>query len=279
MYGDGVFRYRDGICVAQIITFSISFIFAVGFYWTRRIGWFCSGVFSLIRLVSASCYLAIMQNDSDGLWATVFVCESLGIMLIIFLFLELLHRVNKVVPVVHKRYFYAPQVLTWIDIIISIVGYVVVKNKDDNQLDPTAYDQASRAIITIIYVYTLWLLGIFWRFKDMSAYALPERRAIRCVAYCIPLMIVRLVYSLIFEATGDRTFNSSKGDPTTYLTMTYLPELGIIAICTATVVGIPPMAEKSKEEVEGSTEIEESKDGEIEETGSHHNFVKTNHST
>ncbi|KAH0355077.1 hypothetical protein KCU83_g1992, partial [Aureobasidium melanogenum] len=279
MYGDSIFRYRDGICVAQIITFSISFLFAVTIYWTQRIGWFCIGVFSLIRLVGASCYLAIMQNDLDSFWATVFVCESLGIMLIILLFLELLHRVNKVVPVVHKRYFYAPQVLTWIDIIISIVGYIVIKNKDDNQLDPTPYDQASRAIITIIYVYTLWLLGIFWRFKDMSAYALPERRAIRCVAYCIPLMIVRLVYSLIFEATGDRTFNSSKGDPTTYLTMTYLPELGIIAICTATVVGIPPMAEKSKEEVEGSTEIEGSNDGEIEETGSHHNFVKTNHST
>lgn len=93
MYGDSIFRYRDGICVAQIITFSISFMFAVSFYWTRRIGWFCIGVFSIIRLVSASCYLAIMKNDSDSLWATVFVCESLGIMLIIFLFLELLHRV------------------------------------------------------------------------------------------------------------------------------------------------------------------------------------------
>lgn len=93
MYGDSIFRYRDGICVAQIITFSVSFIFAGSFYYTRRIGWFCIGVFSIIRLVSASCYLAIMKNDSDSLWATVFVCESLGIMLIIFLFLELLHRV------------------------------------------------------------------------------------------------------------------------------------------------------------------------------------------
>ncbi|KAG9675387.1 hypothetical protein KCU95_g11349, partial [Aureobasidium melanogenum] len=275
MYGDSISRYRDGICVAQIVTFSISFIFAVSFYWTRRIGWFCIGVFSIIRLVSASCYLAIMKNDSDSLWATVFVCESLGIMLIIFLFLELLHRVNKVVAVVHKRYFYAPQVLTWIDIIVSIVGYIVIKNKDDNQLDPTPYDQASRAIITIIYVYTLWLLWLFWQFQDASAYALLERRALRSVAYCIPLMIVRLVYSLIFEATGDRTFNSSKGNPTAYLTMTYLPELGIIAICTATILGIPPITEESKEEMEARPEMKESNDGEIDETASHHNFVKT----
>ena len=109
-------------------------------------------------------------------------------------------------------------------------------------------------------------------------YALPERRAIRCVAYCIPLMVVRLVYSLIFEATGDRTFNSSKGDPTAYLTMTYLPELGIVAVCTTTVLGIPPM-EKSKEELEAMSEMEETNDGEIDETGSRHNFVRTQDST
>lgn len=174
----------------------------------------------------------------------------------------------------HSRYFYAPQVLTWIDIIISIVGYIAIKNKDDNQLDPTPYDQASRAIIIVIYVYTFWLLWIFWRFKDISAYALPERRAIRCVAYCIPLMIIRLVYSLIFEATGDRTFNSSKGDPTAYLTMTYLPELGIVAFCTATIVGIPPI-ENSREEGKGIPEVEESNDGEIDEIGSQHKFVRT----
>lgn len=88
-------------------------------------------------------------------------------------------------------------------------------------------------------------------------------------------MIVRLVYSLIFEATGDRTFNSSKGNPTAYLTMTYLPELGIIAICTATILAIPPITEESKEEVEARPEMEESNDGEIDETASHHNFVKT----
>lgn len=93
MYGDGVFRYRDGISVAQVITFSVSLLFAVYFRRTRRIGWFCIGVFSLIRLISASCYLAIMKKDSKSLWATVFVCESLGVMLIIFLYLELLYRV------------------------------------------------------------------------------------------------------------------------------------------------------------------------------------------
>ncbi|KAI4729087.1 hypothetical protein E4T49_03231 [Aureobasidium sp. EXF-10728] len=271
MYGDGVFRYRDGICVAQIITFPVSLLLATSFYCTGRIGWFCVGSFSVIRLVGASCYLAIINNDSETLWATVFVCESLGIMLIIFLFLELLYRVyippppidrvnyadgNKQEQSIHKRYFFIPQLLTWIDIVISVIGYIVIKNKNHNQLDPTSYDQASRAILCVIYIYTLWLLSVFWRFQKISVYALPERRATYAVVYAIPLMVVRLVYSIVFEATGDRRFNASKGDPTVYLAMTYLPELGIIAICAATISGIPPIERKEREGGEGEGEGE-----------------------
>lgn len=84
-------------------------------------------------------------------------------------------------------------------------------------------------------------------------------------------MVVRLVYSLIFEATGNRTFNSSKGDPTAYLLMTYLPELGIIATCTATIMGIPSIA--MKKELEEGVTTEESHDGSITEAGSHRSLI------
>lgn len=93
MYGDGVFRYRDGISVAQIVAFSASLTFAYYFRQMKRIGWFCIGAFSIIRIVSASCFLALINSDTFNLRATVFVCESLGIMLFIFIFVELLMKV------------------------------------------------------------------------------------------------------------------------------------------------------------------------------------------
>lgn len=90
--GDGVIRFRDGIAIAQIILFSVSFLYALNFRRTRRMGWFCIGVFSILRLVGAGCMLGTVKKDSDGLWAGVFVCESLGILLLIFLLLEMLEK-------------------------------------------------------------------------------------------------------------------------------------------------------------------------------------------
>jgi hypothetical protein len=92
MAGDGKFKYRDGIAVAQVVAFSAPLLFAVYFKYTRRIGWFCIGVFSLLRLIGASCKLATINNDSRGLSAAIFVCESLGMILITFLLLEILER-------------------------------------------------------------------------------------------------------------------------------------------------------------------------------------------
>lgn len=90
--GDGVFRYRDGIAVAQVVFFSAAVLAALRFRWTRRIGWFCIGVLSIFRLVSASCMLQTIHHDTDNYWAAIFVCESLGVLLIIFLLLEMLER-------------------------------------------------------------------------------------------------------------------------------------------------------------------------------------------
>lgn len=90
--GDGIFRYRGGIAVAQVIFFSAALLAALYFRWARRIGWFCLGVLSLLRLVGAACMLATIHNDSDSIWAGVFVCGSLGMILMIFLLLEMLQR-------------------------------------------------------------------------------------------------------------------------------------------------------------------------------------------
>ncbi len=91
--GDGIIRYRDGIAIVQIILFSWSLLYAVRFRRTGRIGWFCIGGFSILRLVGAGCMLGTVRRDSDSLWAGVFVCESLGVLLLIFTLLEMLERV------------------------------------------------------------------------------------------------------------------------------------------------------------------------------------------
>lgn len=90
--GDGIIRFRDAIAIAQVILFSISFIYAYYFRRTHRIGWFCIGAFSLLRLIGAGCMLGTVTKNSGSLWAGEFVCESLGVLLLIFTLMEMMER-------------------------------------------------------------------------------------------------------------------------------------------------------------------------------------------
>jgi hypothetical protein len=90
--GDGQLHYRDGIALAQVVLFSVSFFAGLYFRWTRRICWFTLGGFSLIRCVGAGCMLGTVNRDSSGLWAGVFVCEGLGVLLLVFTIFEALER-------------------------------------------------------------------------------------------------------------------------------------------------------------------------------------------
>ncbi|KAL8834094.1 MAG: hypothetical protein Q9170_003930 [Blastenia crenularia] len=238
--GNGIFRYWDGIATAQIVLFSVSLIYAYHFRQTRRIGWFYIGAFSIIRLVGAGCKLGTINKDSDGLWAGVFVCESLGILLLIFTLLEMLETINNINSIAHKWAFLVPQILTWIDIAISIGGFVTVSKKDSNQLLPTAWSRASTGVMALIFVYTAGVAAYFW--IQRQQFTKEEYRLATCVGVCVPLLCIRVLYSVIFVITGDMTWNAVKGNPTAYLLMTFSPEVAFIAVCTFVIKTTTPAA-------------------------------------
>ncbi|KAF2119638.1 hypothetical protein BDV96DRAFT_486623 [Lophiotrema nucula] len=225
--GDGRIYYRDAIAIAQVVLFSLSFFCAVFFRWTRRF-WFTIFAFSTIRYVGAGCMLGTVNKDSDGLWAGVFVCESLGVLLLIFTVLEILGHVDKMAKIVDRRVFWVPQLLTYIDIGISIAGFIVVSKKNDDQLLPTPYSKAGIAILVAIYAYTAGVVVYFW-FQRQRVDA-EDHQLLLCTIICAPMLFVRVLYSLIFVATANMTWNAVKGNPTAYLTLTVLPEVAFIGV-------------------------------------------------
>lgn len=189
------------------------------------------------------------------------MCESLGVLLIIFLLFEMLGRMymypyvfsrhclcsvltdchrNKVVPVAPRFVFIVPQVVTWIDIGISIGGFVAVMQKEHNQSLPTPYSHAGIAILFVIYLWVVGAFVFFWLRR--IDYPSLERGIVDCVAICVPVLAIRIVYSHIFIITADMTWNAVKGDSTAYLIMTMLPEVAIVAITSAIITHISPLA-------------------------------------
>lgn len=87
------FRYRDGVAIAQIIVFTVCLAFGILFRVQKKMGWFGISFISTIRIVGAGCMLGTITNSSRAVWAAIFVCESLGLVLLTFVLLDLLKRV------------------------------------------------------------------------------------------------------------------------------------------------------------------------------------------
>lgn len=116
----------------------------------------------------------------------------------------------------------------------------------EHPLAPTPYSQASTTLLTVISLYFVGLSAIFWNRRD--EYCEEERWALKGVTICIPLLEIRLAYSLIFIITRNMDFNAIKANSTAYLVMTMLPEVAIIGVCTYVIgVEITPLYQHEKQ--------------------------------
>lgn len=143
-------------------------------------------------------------------------------------------------PSLPKYAFLIPQFLTYIDILIAILSYTLPRpHKKQNPYAPTPYSRTSRAILMTTYIYTLSLLFILWTRRDKCPTAKPRKNALMGVVVCIPFMVIRLVYEVVFQVTGDMGFNAVRGGGMRYLFMTFLPEVGVVGGCVGMIWWIP----------------------------------------
>lgn len=112
---------------------------------------------------------------------------------------------NKFIVVVRKRIFLISSIVTWIDIGVSIGGWVAVMHVK-HPLSPTPHSQAGMALLAVIYLYLVGVLVASWIHR--RDYPKEERWGMTGVAVCIPLLAVRLAYSLIFIITSHMKFNA-----------------------------------------------------------------------
>ena len=117
--------------------------------------------------------------------------------------------------------------------------------RNEQALAPTKYTKASFGLFTGLY---LIVAGTFWWFwRARNTFPRDEKLAIRCVAVGLPLLAIRTAYSLVFQITGDMTWNAARGNSTAYLVMTFLPETAIISASCWTILHIsPPPRKKDK---------------------------------
>ncbi|KAK1997935.1 hypothetical protein LX36DRAFT_691050 [Colletotrichum falcatum] len=236
------FRYRDGVAVVQIIIFSLFLCFGILFRLQKKTGWFGVSFISTIRVIGAGCMLGTITNNSRAIWATIFVCESLGLVLLTFTMLDLLKRVNSFVQVLTHWHFRIPELVCWAGLAISVADYALASKKTDNAMAPGPLTKAGVGLFAALYLWGVLLFILLAR--KWNRVPRPERRSLIGFAACFPFMVVRISYTIAYVSTGARRFSAVNGDTTTYLFMTMLMEFALLSCVVWTIWGLARLYEE-----------------------------------
>lgn len=145
---------------------------------------------------------------------------------------------------------------------MSIAGFVELSRQND-LLRPTRFSIAATALVILNHLCVLGLAAVLWRHRERVPKA--YKPGLNCVfAGAIPLMM-RIVYTLIYDSTADMMWNCIRGNATLYLCLSALPEIVVVAICSWTILRLPPKEEKDGKslDVEGGKNLEYSPLGQI----------------
>ncbi|KAM5343474.1 hypothetical protein ACJ41O_012011 [Fusarium nematophilum] len=228
------FTLRDSVAAAQIPLFLTFLFFGILFRFQHKNGWLGISLFSVIRVVGASCMLATINTNSRGVWAAAFVCESLGLVLLTFVLLDLLKRANTFVKVLTPWHFRIPELICWAGIGISIADYVSASNKESTEPGPL-----TRAGVGLFVALYGWAVLLFLYLAQKWKLVPPEeRRTLVCFGVTIPFMATRIAYTMAYVTTGEAKFSAVKGSALIYLFMTMLMEVSILAMVVWAILGL-----------------------------------------
>ena len=113
-------------------------------------------------------------------------------------------------------------------VVLGIVGGTQVKNFGQWPANITGLSNA--AIVLYLVVFIVLLATLCLLSSKRAQVRAGDGRLLLAVAVCIPILLVRYIYSLRYDFTGDQRRNSVAGDVTLYLCMNFLEEVVVVLI-------------------------------------------------
>ncbi|PYH40498.1 uncharacterized protein BP01DRAFT_419415 [Aspergillus saccharolyticus JOP 1030-1] len=229
--------YRHGISILELIVYiptlftALWMAFRHGF--TRSSGWIFFVIFSLARIIGSCCYLATINDPTSiDLYVAWAVCTSIGISPLTWGCIGLLSRANDSIQrksghALHPLLFKVTGLVTIVGMILGIVGQTTSTN-------PTEGLYSSKTKAGLILYIIAWvglcilLLLISLRYQRIEE---GEHRLLLAVSISIPLLFVRILYSLLSTFTRKAEFSSISGNVSIQLCMSVLEELVIVYVC------------------------------------------------
>lgn len=234
------FTYRNGVSAAECIVYipclAIAVLLSIRHGFGRNAGWIFLIIFCLARIIGPCMQLAtISQPDNRSLYTGSAILQNVGVsplqLATLGLLSRLLDSINK-----FKHTFMNTSMLRIVQIIITIgliLGIVGGINASDDLVKTGVYrpgtlSKAGTALLVVSYV-AIVVATIATSFSTRHAEA-GEKRIFFAVATSLPLMAVRLIYSILSTFSHNKHFNALTGDVTVLICVALVEEFFIVII-------------------------------------------------
>ncbi|PMD30118.1 hypothetical protein L207DRAFT_641962 [Hyaloscypha variabilis F] len=226
----GIFTYRDGVAIIQLIAFATSLAFAFVLCWRhgfqRSEGWVILLTFSTLRILGASFQLASITHPTDSVYGGALICQGIGLAPLTLLNLGLFVRVF--VDAIHQKLFSLISLVAIAGIVLAIYGGTNSANS------PTlATNDLLKVSVLLFAACYLSFMGLFLIFMQRW-HDIPqgEQKLLLCFAVCVPFMVVRFLYSILGTWVQNLRpqFSVLTGDVTTFLFMAVIEEIFVVAV-------------------------------------------------
>jgi hypothetical protein len=255
--------YRNGVSIGEIVVYTpclaIAVLLAVRHGFGRSAGFLFMIVFCLARIIGPCMQLAtISQPTNISLYSGAAILNNLGVSP---LMLSLLGFLSRLLDSIHKSHntFVDTRILKFIELVITvgiILGIMGGVNagsayQTTHTYTPGTLSKAGISLLIVSYVGTV-LATIATSFH-LSHAEQGMRRLFVAISISLPLLLIRLIYSIISTFTRNKKFNLLEGSVTVFLCVALIEEFIIVIILES--VGLTLQKVAKEEHVEGTRQI------------------------
>lgn len=203
------------ISITQLVIYvpclALAFFICLRHGFKRTSGWLYTLLFCGVRIAGAICQLCTYNNDSSGLLEAVVIIGSIGLAPLLLAALGMLHRFHDFVnstsaAVINNVMFRVIQLVLTIALVLAVVGGA--KSNIDVRTGTVQVQETSKAGIVLFVIGWAMVVAVTCiSFSRLTFVPNKERLIPTAIALALPLLFVRLLYSILIIFVNNTTFN------------------------------------------------------------------------
>jgi hypothetical protein len=247
--------YREGVSIGEIGIYCPALLIAIylsvrhGF--GRSAGWFFLIIFCLARIIGAAMQLATISSPTNiSLYTGYAILQNIGLSPLMLATLglqsRLLDNINRTHrTIINTQFLKLIELVITVGLILGIVGGVNASDSfsKTGTFTPGSLNKAGTSLFIVSYVAIV--ISTILLSMSVSHASHGEKRILFAVAFSLPFLLVRLVYSIMSTFTKNKNFNLMTGSITILLCVAFIEELVIVIVYEGvglTLNQVPPAA-------------------------------------